>query len=105
MAELVAAGTAIGVASSFITFSEVAWRVLKRLKEYSDGIEDVPAVIKRIKAQLPNLIEKMAELKQENKDGSLFIPPLSALDVAVRKCEEQIKDLDDLTMKMCLETG
>src|SRR5580700_10990826 len=31
MAELMAAGTAIGVASSLVTFAEVAWRVLKRL--------------------------------------------------------------------------
>jgi N-terminal domain on NACHT_NTPase and P-loop NTPases len=105
MAELIAAGTAIGVASSFITFSDVAWRVLKRLKEYSDGIEDAPVVIRHIKAQLPILIDKMAELKQANEDGSLTIPPQSALDVAVRTCEDRIKDLDDLTMEMCLETG
>jgi hypothetical protein len=65
---------------------------------------DAPAVVKHIKAQLPILIDKMAELRQGSEDGSLTIPPQSALDVAVRMCEERIKDLDDLTMKMCLET-
>ena len=105
MAELIAAGAAVGVSSSLVTFSDVAWRVLKRLKEYSDRIEDAPAVIKHIRAQLPILVEKMTELEQENEDGSLIIPPQSALAVAVRNCGEQIKDLDALTMKMCLEKG
>ena len=105
MAELIAAGAAIGIASSLVTFSDVAWRVLKRLKEYSDRVEEVPAVIKHIKAQLPILMERVAELGQENEDESSIISPQSALAVAVRNCGEQIKDLDVLTMKMCLEKG
>jgi len=105
MAELIAAGTVIGIASSLITFSDVAWRVLKRLKEYSDSIEDVPTIVKHITAQLPVLIEKMAELEQESENGSLAIPPQSALAMAVRNCGERIKDLDALTTEMCLEKG
>ncbi|KAH0542520.1 hypothetical protein FGG08_003116 [Glutinoglossum americanum] len=105
MAELIAAGAAVGLASSFITFSDAAWRVVKRIKEYGDRTKDVPAVIKHIRAQLPVLIDKMAELKEESEDGSLIILPQSALAMAVKKCAEQINDLDDLTLKMCLEEG
>jgi hypothetical protein len=58
MAELLAAGTALGVVSSLITIVDVAWRVLKRLDEYGDRTKDVPAAIKHIRPQLRVLADK-----------------------------------------------
>jgi N-terminal domain on NACHT_NTPase and P-loop NTPases len=100
MAELLAAGTALGVTASLITFGDVAWRVLKRLKQYNDRTDDAPAVIKHISAQLPILIEKMAELKLATENGSLSINPQTALAVAVTGCDELIKRLDVVTKKL-----
>jgi N-terminal domain on NACHT_NTPase and P-loop NTPases len=100
MAELLAAGAALGVASSLITFGDVAWRVLKRIKEYSDKTGDVPVVIRHISAQLPVIIEKIEELKEATKNGSLHIQPQSALAGAVISCNEQVQRLDALTDKM-----
>jgi hypothetical protein len=59
MAELLAAGTALGVASSIVTFADVGWRIIKRVNEFVDAVGDVPEVLADIKAQLPLLIEKM----------------------------------------------
>jgi hypothetical protein len=100
MAELLAAGTALGVASSLITFCDVAWRVLKRLREYNDRTSDAPEVIKHISAQLPILIDKMTELKLETETGSRPINPQTALAVAVTSCDELIKRLDFVTKKL-----
>lgn len=100
MAELLAAGAALGIASSLITFSEVAWKVLQRIKEYSDRTNDVPAVLKHINAQLRVLVEKIADIQQEVKSTSQVIRPETALAVAVTSCEEHIRRLDVLTQKM-----
>ena len=105
MAELIAASNAIGIASSLVTFADIAWRVLKRLDEYSDRTKDVPAVIKHIRPQLRVLAEKMEELKQAAKDGSLTTSSQSALSEAVKNYEEQVNRLDDLTTKMLPEKG
>ena len=103
MAELLAAGTALGVASSLMTFGDVAWRVLKRLKEYNDRTGDAPAIIKNISAQLPVLIDKMTEVKLETEMGSVSINPQTALAVAVTSCDELIQRLDVVTKKLLLE--
>ena len=67
MAELIAASTALGVASSLVTFAEVAWRVLKRLDEYCSNAKDVPQVIRHIRPQLQVLTEKLEELNQRRE--------------------------------------
>jgi N-terminal domain on NACHT_NTPase and P-loop NTPases len=100
MAELLAAGAALGIACSLLTFGDVAWRVLRRIREYSDKSDDVPAVIRHINAQLPVIIEKMEELTQATKTGSLLIQPQSAIVGAVASCNEQVNRLDMLTEKM-----
>jgi len=105
MAELIAAGTAIGVASSLVTFAEVAWRVLRRLDEYSDRTKDVPAIIKHIRPQLQVLAGKMEELKEAAKHGSLITSSQSALSKAVQSYEKQINLLDELTAKMLPNEG
>ena len=103
MAELLAAGTALGVASSLISFVDVAWQVLKRLREYNDRTSDAPAVIKSISAQLPVLIDKMTEVKLEIEMGSVSINPQTALAVAVTSCDELIQRLDVVTKKLLPE--
>jgi hypothetical protein len=100
MAELLAAGTALGVASSLLAFGDVAWRVLKRVKEYSETVENVPKVIKHIRAQLPVLIDKMEELKGNSDVTLRGISPHGVLAEAITGCAEQIKYLDELTAKM-----
>ena len=100
MAELLAAGTALGVASSLISFVDAAWRVLKRLKEYNDRAGDGPAIVKSIRAQLPILIDKMEELKLETEMGHVPINPQTSLAVAVTSCDELIQRLDFLTRKL-----
>jgi tetratricopeptide (TPR) repeat protein len=105
MAELIAAGTALGIASSLITFADAAWRVLKRLDEYSDRTKAVPKIIKHIRPQLRVLAEKMEELKQAAKDGSLATSSQNALSKAVETYEEQINLLDHLTTRMLPEKG
>src|ERR1700722_18724041 len=105
MAELIAAGTAIGVASSLVTFADVAWRVLKRLDEYNDRTKDIPAIIKHIRPQLRVLAGKMEELKEAAKHGSLTTTSQSALSEAVKDYEKQINLLDKLTAKMLPNEG
>ena len=100
MAELLAAGTALGVTSSLISFVDVAWRVLKRLKEYNDRAGDGPTIVKSISAQLPIFINKMEELKLETETGSEPINPQTPLAVAVTSCDELIQRLDVLTRKL-----
>ena len=100
MAELLAAGTALGVTSNFTSFSDVAWRVLKRIGEYNDRTVNGPAIVQSINAQLPVLIDKMEELKLETETGSEPINSQNSLAVAVTSCDELIRRLDVLTKKL-----
>jgi hypothetical protein len=88
MAEILAVGTAFGVASSLLTFGDVAWRVVKRVKEYNEIVEEAPLVIKHIRAQLPILIEKMEEPKGSSDAGLVQVTPQSALAEAVASSVE-----------------
>jgi predicted RND superfamily exporter protein len=100
MAGLLAANTTLGVASSFISFSDVAWRVLKRIREYNDRTGDDLAIVQIISARLPGLIDKMEELKLETETGSEAINSQNSLAVAVTSCNELIQRLDVLTKKL-----
>jgi hypothetical protein len=100
MAELIAASTALGIASSLITFGDVAWRILKRLDEYCDRSKDVPKVVKNIRLQLQILVEKLEDLKWEEKNGSLVTQSRSTLSKAIESFEEQINLLDEVTTRM-----
>jgi hypothetical protein len=79
MAETLAACGAVGAASGLITFCDVAWRVVKHINEYSNKAGDMPAVITRIKSQLPLLAEKMTELKDSLKTGVAQCHPKARL--------------------------
>ena len=83
-----AAGAGLGIASSLITFGDVAFRVLKRIKEYSEISGDIPAVLKHIHVQLPILAEKIKEIQRDNENKSISILPETALAVAVTSCEK-----------------
>jgi tetratricopeptide (TPR) repeat protein len=100
MAELLAAGAALGVASSIITFADVGWRILKRVKEFTDAVEDVPEVLKDIKALLPLLIEKMDQLKVLGEERLQQIEPQSALVGAITGCRSHIDRLEVLVNKL-----
>ena len=100
MAELIAAGTAIGVASSLITFAEVACRVLERLDEYAKSTKDIPKVIRYIRPQLQILIEKLEELKRREREDSPAANSMSTLSKVIEPFEEQINLLDQLTAKI-----
>lgn len=99
MAELLAASSAISVASSFVTFADVAWRIVKRCEEYNRRTNEVPAVIRHIAAQLPIIIEKVQKLRVSTKDGSL-ITPKSSLAVAIIGCDQAIGRLELLANKI-----
>ena len=100
MAGPLAASTTLGVASSFISFSDVAWRVLKRTREYNDKTGDDLAIVQIISARLPGLIDRMEELKLETETGSEPINSQNSLAVAVTSCDELIRRLDVLTKKL-----
>jgi hypothetical protein len=96
MAELLAAGTALGVASSIITFCDVGWRLLKRIREYNDKRKNVPEILRHIEAQLPALIEKVEELKGDGQT----IGSQTALGKAVISCENQITILEEIIIRL-----
>lgn len=99
MAELLAAGAGLGIASSLITFGDVAWRVLKRIKEYSDRTDDIPAVLKHTTCTTCSCRENWRNTTRQRKQITP-IHPETALAVALTSCENQITRLDILTKKM-----
>jgi hypothetical protein len=52
MAEILAAGAAIGIASSLVQFCRAAAEVLGRIREYRKQVDSVPEVVRHIDIQL-----------------------------------------------------
>jgi hypothetical protein len=104
MTDLLAAGAIPGIASSLMTFGDIAWRVLKRIEEYKKSSKEIPLLIRHIDAQLQILVENLEALKQYTS-SSHMIQPETGLAKAIFICEEQMKHLGDLTMRLLPGSG
>ena len=94
--------TAIGLASSIITFVSLGTRIAKRIRELSEA-GDVPEVFRDIKTRLPLLISIVVRTQDETKDLSL--EALQAFEEVVRSCFQQVSQLDDILKKVMISKG
>ncbi len=61
---------AIGLASAIITIVDLGKKVVVRIKEYADALDEVPQVYRSISEQLPPIIESLDKIRRQGRQNS-----------------------------------
>ncbi|KAK4991151.1 hypothetical protein LTR66_006622 [Elasticomyces elasticus] len=93
---------AIGLASAIVTFVDIGAKITKRLKELSEA-GDLPEVFRDIKTRLPLIISIVVSTQLGT--GNLLPEALEAFKEVVRRCFEQVHQLDDILKKVTIAKG
>jgi hypothetical protein len=94
--------TAIGLATSIVTFIQLATTILQRFDEISVAGE-VPKVFREVKSRLPLLMHavKMTEASMDR----ISMEARKALGPVIQSCSVQMRQLDDVLRKVTTGHG
>lgn len=93
MAEALAA---IGLASSIIAFVDIAQKVVFRLNEFSNVLEDSTNALVRIQTQLPLILDGLRRIKDRADSDKLNDGAKAALEPVALQCHKQTQRLSDI---------
>lgn len=90
----------IGLISNIISFAEYGKKIVDRLHDYETQANEVPKVLRDIKAELPLLLNTLDETKEQAKAGMVDEDTQAALSPVVDGCRKQVKELEDILVKI-----
>ena len=94
--------TAAGLASAIVTFVDIGTKIVRRMKELSEA-GDIPEVFRDIRTRLPLIIDIVVSTRH----GKINISPEaeSAFEQIVRRCFEQVIQLDGILKRIVVSKG
>ena len=94
--------TAAGLASAIVTFVDIGTKIVRRMKELSEA-GDIPEVFRDIRTRLPLIIDIVVSTRH----GRDNISPEAedAFEQVVRRCFEQVRQLDGILKRMVVSKG
>ncbi|KAL8642160.1 MAG: hypothetical protein Q9228_001120 [Teloschistes exilis] len=93
---------AVGLASAVVTLLDTGTKVVKRLKELSEA-GDIPEVFRDIKTRLPLLSNYV--LYTQSRTDTLSPEAGEEVTEVVKRCLEQVRQLDELLKRMAVSDG
>jgi hypothetical protein len=90
MAEAVAA---LGLASAIITIVDCGTRIIRRLREFSSDIENVPEAFRHANARLTLLVDILRRIGRQVSDGYMDEVTMDSLRPVVKECWDLVKSL------------
>lgn len=90
----------VGLVSNIIPFVEFGKKIVDRLHDYETQAQEVPKALRDIKTELPLLLSTLNETKEQAKAGMVDEDTQAALLPAVDGCRKQMKELDDILVKI-----
>lgn len=94
--------TAVGLASAIVTFVDIGTKIAKRMKELSEA-GDIPEVFRDIRTRLPLILSVVISTRHGTND--LSPEAEGAFEEVVRRCLEQVRQLDKILDKMTVSKG
>lgn len=94
--------TAVGLASAIVTFVDIGTKIAKRMKELSEA-GDIPEVFRDIRTRLPLILSVVVSTRHGTND--LSPEAEGAFEEVVRRCLEQVRQLDKILDKMTVSKG
>ncbi|KAK3176250.1 hypothetical protein OEA41_007573 [Lepraria neglecta] len=92
--------SAIGVAASVVQFTNLAFKVATRLKEYNSASTDVPKSLRHISAQLPLLLNALDRVKTSIEVERVDLDTRCILKGVVSGCKQQVEKIDKIIDKV-----
>jgi hypothetical protein len=86
----------VGVVASIVQLVDFGAKVLHRLNDFRSSRGEIPKVFQHVKAELPILLETLAQTKHAVEKGSMKEETKKALLLVVQGCQTQIATLDNL---------
>ena len=84
----------VGLASSIITFVDVAQRVVSRLKDYWESGRELPKAYANVRNQLAFMVPEVEEMKNEYHKGLIPVDKAVGLHDAIEACNRQTARLN-----------
>lgn len=94
--------TAVGLASAIVTFVDIGTKIAKRMKELSEA-GDIPEVFRDIRTRLPLILSVVVSTRQGF--NNLSPEAEGAFEEVVRRCLDQVSQLDKILDKMTVSRG
>lgn len=94
--------TAVGLASAIVSFIDIGTKIAKRMKELSEA-GDIPEVFRDIRTRLPLILSVVVSTRQGI--NNLSSEAEGAFEEVVRRCLEQVSQLDKILDKMTVSKG
>jgi hypothetical protein len=101
MAEAVAV---VNIVANVLQLVDFALKVIHRLDEFQSFCAGIPKSYRQIRAELPILTISLQRLKDGMHTGSIRESEAAALLPAVQGCQDQISELDNMSLKMRPQT-
>jgi hypothetical protein len=89
----------IGLVSAIVQFVDFGNKVVGRLNEFRQSINEVPKTFRKINDQLPLLIDTLRRTQNQADAGHVDEETAKALKPAVDGCLAQVKQLEDILVK------
>jgi hypothetical protein len=102
MAEAVAA---LGLAASIVQFVELSAKLVRRLSEFQDHVDQLPGTLQEIKQIVPLLDDALTRTKRDAASGNASKRSQEALEQVVRHCHGQLEKLNKKLDKIIPKAG
>ena len=94
--------TAAGLASAIVTFVDLGTKLARRMKELSEA-GDIPEVFRDVRTRLPLIISIIGSTQNGTKN--LSPDAEGVFQEVVRRCFEQVSQLDEILNKVIVSKG
>ena len=95
----------VGVVASIVGLVDFGSKVLHRLNDFQSSRGEIPETFKRVKEELPILLDTLSQTKLAVEKGCTKKETREALSSMVERCRTQITLLDDLIGKSLPQEG
>jgi hypothetical protein len=89
----------VSIISSISQLAELGAKIVSRLNEFQSSFDETPKTFRRIKTELPLLLDTLKETKAAIVAGSVKEKTAKALLSVIQGCQEEIKSLDAILVK------
>jgi hypothetical protein len=95
----------VGVVTNIVQLVEFGTKVLGRINDFHNKLDNVPEALRHIKAQLPLLLYSLKATQHSIGTGVVNTETEEALLPVINECRAQIETLDKLVDRLLPDTG
>ncbi|KAK1830481.1 short-chain dehydrogenase [Podospora conica] len=88
--------TAIGLVAAIVQFVDVGSRIVKRLSDFNNNLDQIPKAFRQVKTELPLIIDGVRRIQDQVKSNDISPTSQEALLPVLRECQDAAQKLEGL---------